>query len=195
MSYILDALRKSEQERAAGSTPVPAHGDATPTQGRGVRRPGPLVAFLLTAAAISVFLYWRSPLSPDSTEVSTAAPAALPREVENRERDLDREFATSPPRQAPAVTAQQPASYLPLANMGQAPYLRELPSDFQQQLPALKIDIHVFTPGAQSILYINSREYHAGEQIQNGLRVEAIVQEGAVLSYNGQLFKLPRPNR
>jgi hypothetical protein len=58
----------------------------------------------------------------------------------------------------------------------------------------MAVTIHVYSPQeSQRILFINNHEYHQGSLIEGGARVEAIVPDGVVLSYQGERFKLPRP--
>jgi len=57
------------------------------------------------------------------------------------------------------------------------------------------VTIHIYAPNpADRILYINNRPYRPGERVAEGVVVEEIVQDGAVLSYRGRRFKLPRPS-
>jgi hypothetical protein len=59
----------------------------------------------------------------------------------------------------------------------------------------MAVTIHVYSPQeSQRILFINNHEYHKGSLIEGGVLVEAIVPDGAVLSYQGERFKLPRPH-
>jgi general secretion pathway protein B len=40
---------------------------------------------------------------------------------------------------------------------------------------------------------INMKTLHEGDTLPNGVKVEAITREGAVLSHNGTKFLLPHP--
>lgn len=94
--------------------------------------------------------------------------------------------AVSPaPATGPAITA---------ASDDSVPLLQQMPLEFQHALPPLAVTIHVYAPDpSQRILFINNREYHQGGQIAGGIRVEDIVPDGVVLSYQGERFKLSRP--
>src|SRR5581483_8342451 len=66
---------------------------------------------------------------------------------------------------------------------------------FSARAPELVVNIHIYAPReADRILYINNRQYHAGDRVRDDIVVEDIVQDGAVLSFRGQRFKLPRPS-
>jgi general secretion pathway protein B len=66
-----------------------------------------------------------------------------------------------------------------------------MPASFQAALPKLRLEVLVYaeTP-AQRMVFINGRKYVEGGRIDDGLVVEEITQEGAVLSQQGQRFLL-----
>lgn len=232
MSYILDALRKSEIERRPGAARSPV-----------LRDPGPVLLpprrftwYLLPAigaAALLVggYLVFMRPAGEapavvedersdaSSEHVASAAPAsgpppapaasatpaakapAAPARSSPPVRDLVEQtrIAQSAPRaispaSAPAAVAPAPASArAPRAN--DVRLLRLMPPDFQRALPEMMVNIHVYSASeAERILYINNRQYHAGDKVGEDVIVEEIVEDGAVLSYRGQRFKLPRPS-
>jgi general secretion pathway protein B len=60
-------------------------------------------------------------------------------------------------------------------------------------LPQLRLDLHVFAARPQDrFVMINMHKLHEGESLPEGVRVDSITPEGAVMSYNGQKFLLPR---
>ena len=62
-----------------------------------------------------------------------------------------------------------------------------------QGLAELHIDVHVFaTNPADRFVYINMRKYREGATLQEGPKLERIRRDGAVLSYRGVRFFLPR---
>lgn len=194
MSLILDALRKSEQERATLS---PASGApavvASTRASRGVLLATAGIAVLLGAGAA---VAWRIATTPDEADLApisvpvVAPPAPVP---------------AAPPAPIPhgpslteqlAVPASRPIEAAPVVQVpAQVPWLRQLPEAFRRSLPPLAINIHVYSPvAADCVLYINNRQYRPGDSIAPGLRLEKIVEDGAVLRYAGRDFKLPRPN-
>jgi len=63
----------------------------------------------------------------------------------------------------------------------------------QTGLPPLSVDLHIFTEDpAKRAVFINGRRYTQGARIAEGPRVEEITREGAVLSWRGRRFLLPR---
>ncbi|HEX7043257.1 MAG TPA: general secretion pathway protein GspB [Burkholderiales bacterium] len=241
MSLILDALRKSEQERRQTESPagLPPLLDVAPPRRRTPILLGAGVAVLGAAAA---GLYWlhveraapplRPVASPKAAVVAPAAPAAgrepapAPELARNRftagsddarrERTAAQERVVRPlaaearvpvdrkassnaapapaPASAAAAPAEAPAAFAPAA-LEDVKFLRAMPPEFQRALPELAVTIHIYAPNpADRILYINNHPYRPGERVGDGIVVEEIVQDGAVLSFRGQRFKLPRPS-
>jgi len=234
MSYILDALRKSQREREP-ATPG-SHGAvhniaiALPVRGGLI-----IIGIVLLLAMLGAgWFFWRSTLGGVPAPVTTAAtvapaaeprpettansapagispassPAAGPVKPPVRVRDLAEEAIMSPPavpkpkpttkavKKPPLVKQLASPSPVPTtsASGDGVPLLQQMPLEFQHALPALAVTIHVYAPDpSQRILFINNREYREGSQIAGGIRVEAIVPDGVVLSYQGERFKLGRP--
>jgi general secretion pathway protein B len=60
-------------------------------------------------------------------------------------------------------------------------------------LPSLHLDLHVFAANPQQrFVMINTHKLREGDALPEGVRVESITPEGAVLSQNGTRFLLPR---
>jgi hypothetical protein len=60
-------------------------------------------------------------------------------------------------------------------------------------LPNLRLDLHVYAARPQErFVMINMHKLHEGDSLPEGVRVESITPDGAVLSQNGARFLLPR---
>lgn len=225
MSYILDALRKSQRERnpAPPAPPGAVHNITISLPGgSGLIVVGIVLLLALLGAAL---FFWRStvgsvpePAVPVATVKAAPAdvapvspPAVAPVKASVPVHDLA-EQAKVPlpvvPKPKPArKLAKKPASVVPAVSPAPAsnpattattgdgiPLLQQMPLEFQHALPPLAVTIHVYAPDpSQRILFINNREYHQGGSIAGGIRVEEIVPDGVVLSYQGERFKLSRP--
>jgi general secretion pathway protein B len=60
-------------------------------------------------------------------------------------------------------------------------------------LPELRLDMHVYDPKPQArFALINMQKVTEGQMMKGEVKVEAITQEGVVMSHNGTRFLLPR---
>ncbi|MGH7750931.1 MAG: general secretion pathway protein GspB, partial [Candidatus Dormibacteria bacterium] len=61
------------------------------------------------------------------------------------------------------------------------------------QLPQLRLDLHAYAEKARDRwVMINMHKLHEGDSLPEGVRVERITPDGAVLSYRGSQFLLSR---
>ena len=142
--------------------------------------------------------------SPVNTMAATVpAPAALTETVPGLGSQTHTHVQATPlPEKSARTTAPSAvdapgtaADPWPAKGTGEAVWLASLPEAFRSSLPALTVNIHVYSPNeSQRILYINNRQARQGERIEGGVVVEEIVHDGVVLQYRGQRFKLPRPS-
>ncbi len=229
MSYILDALRKSEQERQRGTVGRPGgpvHDVSLPWRGGWLLVIGVILLLFLLAAAV---IYLHSPdrrisseaavaatppsvvptaVSPASEAIAVAPPPVAEVKKESPVRDLEEQTqvpvpviskkpGNEPRRKAAAIMprhSSQADGPDVLLETDNTPLLQQMPPEMQRAIPPMTVTIHVYSPQeSQRILFINNREYHKGNLIEGGARVEAIVPDGVVLSYQGERFKLPRP--
>ena len=216
MSFILDALRKSEHERQRSTVPglsqVPL---ATPQP----QLPRWAVIVMGVLAAVVVALggaWWTSMRAPAeleppaqtverSVELPPPSAAVAPREAapprlappdrgqESREPSLASAAGTAAPT-VPAATPTPPA--------GAAAQL-ELPADAQSlpsaaalaaegvALPPLRLELHAFNAEPRNrFVYINGRKYVEGERLVEGPSLASITPTGAVLTHAGRRFLL-----
>lgn len=222
MSFILDALRKSEIERQRQNGPSMAE---FPVARQDRRLPAALVVIaLLLAVNIAVVLYFML-RDTGGTTAGVAAPAAAP--ASTPDASPPAAIPAAPPSAAapgalesqalaadaelepPAVYYELPGTQPPdapdptlLPDAGTSPgitYEDAAPGgDFASVaaatgLPELTVDLHVFTADpAKRAVFINGRRYTQGARIAEGPLVEEITPEGAMLSYRGRRFLLPR---
>jgi general secretion pathway protein B len=179
MSYILDALKKSERDRHAG-----AASSAVAAGAHGVVATVPPWTWLTLGMAMTLFaggaiwLWWPAPA------VENAATAVKTGGV----RDLTEQLHVPAATPAPAAPAARPA-----ADAADIPFLRSLPEELRRSLPEMTVNIHVYTPDeSQRMLYINNRQYRRGEFI-GGVLIEDITPDGVLVNYHGVRFKLERP--
>ena len=219
MSFILDALRKSEIERQRQSGPGMAE---FPLAREDRRLPIALIAIgalLALNAAVVVFFLLRDSrdTSAEATQAAAAAtPSATSPPAESSTQlpethsalqaaaspqdefaqppvDMYGEQATLPPDAPdPTLVPDTPLSR-PGVTYGQAPPDDAPSAVAETGLPELTIDLHIYTDvPAKRAVFINGRRYTQGAHIAEGPIVEEITSDGAVLSYRGRRFLLPR---
>lgn len=206
MSYILDALRKSEQERrqieVAGQVLAPEH-NAT---GRTAWLPWALATALVVNGTLVGWLLLRDRADePPAAPVAAAAPAEpAPQPEPPRTAPALADIvgkpqampATTPTPAQPAPQPVQPPVTVASAPVAAAPAptalpLSAMPADFQRSIPDINVSVHVFAeqPASRWVL-ANGRRTHEGQEIAAGLRLERITPDGMVLQFRGERFAI-----
>ena len=71
------------------------------------------------------------------------------------------------------------------------PPLDTLPASARRGLPTLNLDIHIYSPDPQQrFVVINGRRYREGERLGEGLVLETVTGDGAILRQGNQRFRL-----
>jgi general secretion pathway protein B len=219
MSFILDALRKSELERQRQSGPSIAE---MPIARDDRRMPWVLLAIgVLLAVNAGGLLYFMlradkpaaaavetttAPIAvvPVATAPAAAAPLPVPAELPPATDSTlaDEEAAIAPgmpaassppPAPDPTLLPEPSVTYAPAPPSGNPPSIDEMPAQVTAGLPELSVDLHIYTDDpAKRAVFINGRRYQRGAVLAEGPTVEEITRDGVVLSYHGQRFQLPR---
>lgn len=88
----------------------------------------------------------------------------------------------------PAAQPETPPVAGPYADV---PMLWQMPSSFRSGLPSMNISVHVYSPEIpRRFVIIDRRKYWEGDELQDGVSLEAIVPDGVVMAYQGQQFRL-----
>ncbi len=211
MSFILDALKKSESERQERSdaefATVPSSPD-TPAAPRWLWILGALLA-------INVIVVVGLLLRPDAT--STSIPSAstvdppTPVAASDTESFSDQvagarrtEPAAALPEPVPVVqrtnvttsqTRRPPVSVanLPVTRAAVLPTLTELRANGTLQLLDLHVDIHVYSDvPSERFVFINMNKYQENSRLDEGPEIDEITRDGVILEYRGTTFLLPR---
>lgn len=96
--------------------------------------------------------------------------------------------------EAPPAAAVSAAAPVPSSSAATA--LREMPSSYQANFPALNLEVHAHDaqPERRFIL-ISGKRYREGQNLAEGPRVIEIVADGVVLEHAGQQVLYPLPRR
>ena len=212
MSYILEALKKSEQERHIGQVPdISAVQEAAVA--RAPRWPRLVLGALVINAIVIAVIVWRpwderavttqtAPSPPDTplqsrTHTAAPEPAAIA-PIQREEMDPQRmEPATpTPMTPPPPAVAQEPTIPVAAPESPEDGVVRwqDLPAEERNRLPVPRIDVHVFaTDPARRFVLVNLRKYQEGETLDQGVKLDTISADGIVLSYHGQRYRVDRP--
>jgi general secretion pathway protein B len=179
-------LRQPAHDTAAAAAPaasVPPPVSVAPQVA--APQPAPQPAVLQPAAPPTVVAPLATP-SPGPASATTVTPAAAPPVAAEEQNPQD--YA---PAQASA--AEGLSNHVRRSSAAGVPLYQDAAATPGTQLPQLHLDFHMYAPQAQErFVMINMHKLHEGDSLPGGVHVNSITPEGAVLSYNGQTFLLPR---
>jgi general secretion pathway protein B len=220
MSFILDALKKSENDRQRASGPALFE----------VRVAQPRSRFPIWAIAVGVLLVvnlgvvaWLvlrtttgearanpatvaqsatpMPSSPAPAAPPVAAPAAVtfsrnvdeqtvPNEAPPEEGFANEDYA---PAEEPVLEEEGPAPSVQRGSVAGLPTYEKANQAAGGRIPELRLDMHVYSPKPQErFVFVNMRKLKEGEALPDGVRVETITNDGAILTWQGSRFTLER---
>jgi len=209
MSFILDALKKSEADRQQQSV---AEFSAVPTSPRRQSIPRWLwfVGLLLAINIVVLISLLLRPEAgaPQQLVPPAASTATTPATGDQPQPSFAERVATarkSPPEQQiavvearksnqnlikPVLISQDPSA---VAERDLYPTLQEVRVRGSIDLPDLHLDIHVFSPDPDDrFVFINMTKLREGSTLAEGPVVAEITPGGVVLRHEGQVFLLPR---
>lgn len=209
MSFILDALKKSEAERQRKSTPGVADIPNARPSSRAPRWLWIVAGLLTVNLAVLAAVLLRPGAEAGTATVTralavpdTAAPSPsfseLVAEAKERQRTAgpaEPQPSEEPPGslrdEAPAVA--KPAPEPDPVDFGALATFDELRARGELMLPDLHLDLHVYADKpADRFVVINMTRYREGAALAEGPRVRQILPNGAVLEQRGTAFFLPR---
>ena len=177
MSLILDALRRADRsrERDVGRRVT----QAMPPRAR----PRSLTrAALLAALAASVavgFAAWLARPALDRAIEPSPPPRVIRLAPPTRGSSLAE--ISVPAREATDNPARPPA-----------PLLSTLSAAVRASVPPITVDAHVWSDDpTKRFVMLNGRLYRDGDVVQDGLRLVAVLTDGAELEWRGVRFRIP----
>lgn len=220
MSFILDALKKSESDRQRHSGPALFEVKVAPPRSALPLWAVAVAALLVVNLAILMWMLWPHPAAR-SADSSTAAASLAAQGPQAAGTPAPAPLSLTAPAASPAAAAalpptpgaasgagDNPDDYAPAAEPAAAPSLsnrvRRATADgvplYQDaaaaagaSIPQLRLDLHVFAQRPQDrFVMINMHKLREGDSLPEGVHVDSITPEGAVLSYSGARFLLPR---
>lgn len=212
MSYILDALKKSDHERKQGY--VPDIQTVHPQLSEEVSsQRWPYVVIILLVLVMVFLLGWMRPWAP-----TTATTQAL---IDSDRFDTPSQLLVTPELQSQSVVQEQPQQSEPnqvtvekpaadliasstvvaatdddnvhavAVDAHSVPHLTEMPELIQQAVPDMVFAGHVYSsqPAQRSVI-INGSSMSEGDRVIQALSVEQITRDGVIFNYQGQLFRV-----
>lgn len=185
-------------EEATASAPAPIPENTAETSITEPRRPG--IERLYQAPSRpepsdeSIASLYRRAQAPEPTRPEvTPSGAATERLASPRDSasvTLDDAPDEPPSSRREAEPEPRPAS----VSQPAVPGIRDLSWSLQQDIPSLNYQAHQYRGGQGSTVTINQREYRTGDRVATDLRIERIEEDGVVLTFKGQSFKLQALN-
>ncbi|HUH37864.1 MAG TPA: general secretion pathway protein GspB [Spongiibacteraceae bacterium] len=198
MSYILDALRKSEQQRQNDAAPA-VQSLQRPAVTRSTRRRSlwlPLiVAILLGNAVLLAGFWWMQQPAAVPPLVDTDTDTRAARQAGVASAPGDSTYTPAPAAETPALETGTDASPpapadtrppIPASPPRERPVLElwEIPDDVRARMPALTYSFHVYSSDpARRTIIINGKRVTEGSDIAANLRLEQITEKGVVLVF------------
>ena len=205
MSFILDALKKSETERQqqgpSDFVNIPSGSESSGAP-RWLWALGVLLAVNLGVLLVVLLRNDTAEVVPATAQVSStrqepAAGASFSEQIrEAREREAASQTSTAAaPEPVVETPATAPARPRPQSGFTLAalPTADELVANGQLQMAALHLDIHVYSDEpAERFVFINMVRHREKSRLAEGPVVQEITPEGVILDYRGTRFLLPR---
>jgi general secretion pathway protein B len=205
MSFILDALRKSETERQQQVGGEFSNVPSSSGTNQSAKWLWLLALLLLVNVAVLVGLLLRPAGVPEEAtpaqQATTSVDQRLPAEPSFEEQVARARESQPPPEPGAAEpAAAQSGAVQPAPPPATSPppqqrlmTIDELRLAGSLQLPELHLDIHVYADdAAERFVFINMSKYRENSRLDEGPVVSAITPEGVVLEHQGQRFLLPR---
>ncbi len=205
MSFILDALKKSESERKRQDTPGIASIPETGQQPAKSRWPWLVAGLLVINLAVLAAIVLRPDRPIETPTAGVTNPESALQPPGESFSEIVREAKRTTPEPVTATGSQSqpgPAAVVPAALPQAAPTesvteglptFNDLRASGRLQLPDMHLDIHVYSGRpADRFVFVNMSKYKESATLSEGPRVSEIVPDGVVLDYMGTRFLLPR---
>jgi len=192
MSYILDALKKSDQQRQRGAVPpLNTMQTSVATPRRNLSAYYVAIATMLIGAGVVVG--WLRPWQAEQPKPVTTSKAVVPPipivqqnapltspVVQHEKSDVNNVSSTAKEKSPPAGTPEEQPMFS----------INDLPAQIRQEIPEMKVQLHAYAdiPG-ERLVSINDIRLREGEFLVSGLKLEQITPDGMIFSYKGYRFQ------
>ena len=203
MSFILDAIKKSERERQRSRQPdVHSLQDSAPQYTAPRSQSSRLLLLLVALLILGVMAYALWPrisqqfLSPSQPVPQQAdVDPGVQGTAQNTAQQTNTTNSTSRLTEESVDTAIPSASKSGYQMDDELPPRNEIkelwqqPSDYQSTIPDLELSFHVFSyePDKRYVI-INGRRIREGQMVASGVKLRVITENGVIIFANGRFF-------
>jgi len=186
MSYILDALRKSDRERALGNVPRLDTVQPVDPARRGLWL-WLILGFVLSIGLAMTWWWWQG----RDAAVTIPAPQSAPAPAPTIGSSTLPAPSANESQTTGAVPGPEPAAgSAPPVDAAPVPF-GDLPEEIRRSLPELAVNVLSSSTDAQKrFVMINLKVYHEGDVLKAGPKVEQITEDAVVLSFRNYRFTL-----
>lgn len=203
MSYILDALKKSEQDRGNGSIPNVQTIHSSALSYHQEKRPlWPWLLIIALLANISILIYFLKPDSNDQNIISSnntvennnTGNHQQKKTIEKISIPVQEAVITAPIEPTPEQTTPDTEDSIPIIEAtaitpAQVIDINELPASIRQQIPDMIFSGHIYsTTAAQRSLVINNNFMEEGDAVSHDLILVEITRNGAIFDFRNYRF-------
>ncbi len=204
MSFILEALKKSEKKRQGNNSPSSPtiHDAEIAVAVKSKQWVTYAVLLVVIGGAMFLWFYNSKPQQTLETIAPIATNSTTTAKLKNHDQTpivvtpkvIAKPTIATEPKTQPQVTTVTKVALPPLRNENKIFRLSQLPISTQNRIPTLKMSLHAYARdnSSASMVQFNNRIMHEGDNVANNIKLEQITADGAVLSYDGYRFIVPR---
>ena len=198
MSYLLDALRKSDEERKRHQQQSAHTRVSFSTEGTRARKGKLYFSLILTSfmAVIALTLaagWWWSHNQTSGPAIEDGLVQTSPAPLTDDGSTIPAVISPPPGDQVldPPVSQQPPPPSTETASIDEIPYLADLSAEIRAALPDMQFSGHVYSPAPElRLIMINESVVREGEAVDSDLFLDEITADGLVLRYRQTRFKV-----
>ena len=198
MSYILDALNKSEQEKTETKTPGlnTVHQRVERPDSRTPQRWQIIVGVILTLNVAALAAWYFTSGDAADTEMTVQPPprSSLPAITENtpaasQSQSVERQRPTVV-RQETARDTRQVQQAMPIQRAS-ATVSRTVTVDASTRLAAIRFSSHIFAADqALRMVVVDGQRMKEGDTLSGGIRLEQITEDGVIFQHDGTRYPI-----
>jgi len=183
MSFILDALKKSERERQRKSSPKISDALLEQREIAKSRRHPVTILLLTTIIFLLIFaLFYSKSFWINDNDHQLTIDLEQNKKAASQEKRIN---TKNKPIESENIELHNEISEILDVNIAKATY--------NLYLPELHIDIHVYSEVPEErFVFINMKKYNEGDKLIEGPFLNSITEEGAILIQQNITFLLPK---